>query len=178
MTKNDINRLINIYETDGKDELIKYLYSLKNEYKLQEILKKYCSSCFVGENILFYASLNEQIFFNNKSSILYFNKVKFKNLYDILLTTSSKFIKKEELEFILNTLKSQCSNTCRIKDVSFNKNNLDVYIENNLYRFNKEECEIVRDLLSNPEFKASDKNPILHAKSNEGYAYILGKKLK
>ena len=184
MNKNEIEKLIKIYEEKGYKELINYLYQLKNEEELKDLQKYLISYMHLTNeknNSLYYNGENEQIITNNTSSFIYFNK----NIFSFKIINNRKIVSKESLEVnkdilfnLLINIKTLYDlgimNGSKINDVKVSGKIIEFKGNGDYQKFNHEECELIRNLLINPTFKLSSNKAVLYAHGLNGYAYILG----
>ena len=92
MRRNEIDELINIYESHGTEKLVEKLYQIQQHHKdveLTNLLEFYLHVTNRNNNSYFYTSDKEQVVTNNAGSIIYFNKklFDFKNINDRKIVT-------------------------------------------------------------------------------------------
>lgn len=185
MTKEEIMKLLNIYEQNGVEELINYLNELKyteDVKELDKLLRAYMHLTNRKNNSLYYTSEEEQIVTNHSSSIIYFNKklFDFKNInYGMIVVKNSLEVDKEEMKYIFDNAEMLFGKqSSKIKDTRICNSTIE-FLGNSEYRkFDYEECKLIRELLVTPTFKLSDKEDILYASGNNGCAYIFGEESK
>ena len=184
MRKNEIDELINIYETQGMIELVEKLYYIQKQYKdaeLNSLISAYMHLTNQDRHSFFYTSKKEQIVTNNTRSLIYFNKqlFDFKNINDKKIVTKESFrVNKKEISIVLGAVKDQfkkgSTNTCKVECVG---NNVIVSTNEKQVEFPKQEFELICKLLNSSTYNLSNDSSYLNIEGENGYAYILGKRI-
>lgn len=185
MRKNEIDELINIYESYGTEEVVARLYEIQKQNKtaeLSELLSAYMHLTNRNNNSYFYTSDREQVITNNTGSVIYFNKkiFDFKNINDRkIVTKSSLKVNEDEMMEIIGTFRTLCGNKVTpTNNIDFLNGKAIVTTKHNSAEFNQKEFELVAKLLNYPTFNLSDNTSVMYMQGDSGYAYIKGYKAK
>lgn len=184
MRLEEINEILSLYENYGSKEAIARLYELQRiekEKLLDTKLVQYMHETNKNNNTFFYTSDKEQMVTNNTGSIIYFNRklFDFTNINNRKIVIKESFeVNEEKMQEMLDVFKILCkSKFTSTNDIEFvNDDELVVSTKHNSVTFNKQEFELIAQLLNYPTFNLSDDTSSMYMKGNNGYAYILGKK--
>lgn len=152
-------------ELDNYRELSQYIAETKKTYAINEKTRRFI---YNEEN-------NTQIFTNERTSIFFLNE-KILNFEKLKLdpkifVSQMSIVKPEELQKHLDTSKRYFGNAySEVKGT----NDRGIISEEDFFSIN--EYKLIRLLLKNPKLYTSCNNSVLHAKGENGYAYVLGKR--
>ena len=185
MRRNEIDELINIYESHGTEKLVEKLYQIQQHHKdveLTNLLEFYLHVTNRNNNSYFYTSDKEQVVTNNAGSIIYFNKklFDFKNINDRKIVVKESFkVNEQEMLEMLGFFRELCGKEVTpTNDIDFVEDKIVVTTKHNSAEFNKQEFEIIAKLLNYPSFNLSDSTSLMYMRGANGYAYIKGYKTK
>ena len=152
-------------QLDNYRELSQYIAETKKTYAINEKPRRFI---YNEEN-------NTQIFTNERTSIFFleekilnFEKLK---LDSKIFVSQISIVKPEELQKYLDTSIRYYGNA--YSPVKYT-NDRGIVSDKDFFSIN--EYKLIRLLLKNPKLYTSYNNSVLHAKGENGYAYVLGKR--